>query len=200
MSIVSMFADLVPADWLPDASMTRIITHWTAGAHKPNKIDLAHYHILIDDKGGLHRGNHSISANAAPAKEPRASHTLNCNTGSIGIAVCCNFLPEGVTDLKSTKYPFTWEQWNMLAFVAGVLARKYKIPIDAQHILGHGEVEVNLGIKQKGKIDPLVLPWKPNLSYSQVGDLFRANVRIFSAEALAGAKFTNPNKPPPVWA
>lgn len=200
MSIVSMFQNLVPAEWLPDVKMKRIITHWTGGAHKPSKIDLEHYHILIDKAGGLHRGTYSIAANAAPAQQKRAHHTLNCNTESIGISVCCNWLPEGVTDLKTTKYPFTWEQWNMLAFVAGVLARKYGIPIDAQHILGHGEVQANLGITQKGKIDPLVLPWKPDLSLGEVGDLFRTNVRIFSGEAQAGAKFTNPKRPPPIWA
>lgn len=48
-----------------------------------------------------------------------------------------------------------------------------------QTVLGHGEVEVNCGKPQKGKWDPLILPWNPILSRSEVGTLFRAMVQNF---------------------
>jgi peptidoglycan hydrolase-like protein with peptidoglycan-binding domain len=80
---------LVPTLWMPWAKMDRVIVHWTAGTYKANATDRKPYHILIEGDGALVRGDYPISANAAPAQSPRANHTLNCNTGSIGVSLCC---------------------------------------------------------------------------------------------------------------
>ncbi|WP_107342002.1 N-acetylmuramoyl-L-alanine amidase, partial [Agrobacterium pusense] len=102
---------VVPADWMPAAKMDRIICHWTAGTHKATDFDRGHYHILIEADGNLVRGIPSIKLNEAPAKRGYAAHTLNCNTGSIGVSLCCMggsveapFMPG--------KYPMTKAQWD----------------------------------------------------------------------------------------
>jgi hypothetical protein len=43
----------IPAAWLSNVEMRRIICHWTAGAYNPSENDLDHYHILIDGDGGI---------------------------------------------------------------------------------------------------------------------------------------------------
>ena len=69
--------------------MARVIVHWTAGGYRASALDREHYHVLIEGDGTVVYGVHAIDANAKPAREPRASHTRNCNTGSIGVSVCC---------------------------------------------------------------------------------------------------------------
>ena len=68
--------------------MARVILHWTAGTYKASSLDQEHYHVLIEGDGSVVYGTHDIDANAKPAREPRASHTRNCNTGSIGVSIC----------------------------------------------------------------------------------------------------------------
>lgn len=80
---------IVPADWMPPARLERIMFHWTAGAHRASGLDRSHHHILIEADGKLVRGTPSIAANGSGGSVPRASHTLNCNTGSIGVSLCC---------------------------------------------------------------------------------------------------------------
>ena len=53
----------VPTEWMPAARMSRIHVHWTAGSHKANATDKAHYHILVEGDGKLVRGDKSIKAN-----------------------------------------------------------------------------------------------------------------------------------------
>src|SRR4051812_40363875 len=81
---------LVPAAVIADrCTMKRGVVHWTAGTYSASELDKAHYHLLVQGDGTVVAGVHPIAANQPPAREPRASHTLNCNTGSIGVAVCC---------------------------------------------------------------------------------------------------------------
>ena len=67
--------------------MKRLILHWSAGAHKVTETDKAHYHFIIDGAGNVCAGRHPVEANENPIKGKYAAHTLNCNTGSIGVAV-----------------------------------------------------------------------------------------------------------------
>ncbi|NJM13637.1 MAG: amidase, partial [Synechococcaceae cyanobacterium SM1_2_3] len=67
--------------------MKRIIMHWSAGAHTVSAVDKKHYHFIIDGAGKVHAGNFPPEANRNPVKGQYAAHTLNCNTGSIGVAV-----------------------------------------------------------------------------------------------------------------
>jgi hypothetical protein len=81
---------VVPGEWLPECPMQRVIFHWTAGAWKAStSSDVPHYHILIEDDGRLVRGSYSIKDNVDTSDGRYAAHTKNCNTGSIGVSLCC---------------------------------------------------------------------------------------------------------------
>jgi len=158
--------------------MERIVCHWTAGGYKASSLDRKHYHVLVEDDGEVVRGFHSIKDNERTNDGVYAAHTLGLNTGSIGVAVCC------MADAKATpfdggRFPMTEVQWERMAEVVAELCLRYGIPVTQRTVLGHGEVERIIGAPQKGKWDPLVLPWKPTLSQDKVGGLFR--VRVLSA-------------------
>jgi N-acetyl-anhydromuramyl-L-alanine amidase AmpD len=167
---------IVPDSWMPNCSMKRIILHWTAGVHKASSLDLAHYHILIENDGKLVRGTHSIKDNVSTGDNVYAAHTLRLNTGSIGVSVCC------MADAKESPFnpglfPMTQTQWETMSQVVAELCKVYDIPVTPETVLGHGEVTKNLGINQRGKWDPMILPWDTSLSKKQVGDMFRQLVK-----------------------
>ncbi|MCZ7974345.1 N-acetylmuramoyl-L-alanine amidase [Agrobacterium salinitolerans] len=174
--VVGKSEAVVPADWMPSAKMDRIICHWTAGTHKATEFDRGHYHILIEADGNLVRGIPSIKLNEAPAKKGYAAHTLNCNTGSIGLSLCCMggsveapFMPG--------KYPMTKAQWEKLTSVVADLCRKYSIKVTDRTVLSHAEVEHNLGIAQRGKWDFTVLAFDLSIKGARAcGDKLRAEV------------------------
>jgi len=167
---------LVDPSWMPNCAMKRVICHWTVGNYKASDFDREHYHILIEDDGALVRGKRSIEDNVSVRDGRYAAHTLNCNTGSIGISVCCM---RGARErlFHPGDRPMTEKQWHTMAQVSAELCQFYRIPITPRTVLGHGEVQVNLGIRQNGKWDPMVLPWEPNLSRTEVGTMFRSLVQ-----------------------
>ncbi|MEJ5251979.1 MAG: N-acetylmuramoyl-L-alanine amidase [Chthonomonadetes bacterium] len=181
---------LIPRDWLPACSMKRVICHWTAGGYKATSLDRAHYHILIEDDGNLVRGTHSIADNVSTGDGVYAAHTRGCNTGSIGVTVCC-MAGAQAQPFQPGSYPMTQKQWETMAQVVAELCRFYEIPVTPQTVLGHGEVETYLGIPQHGKWDPMVLPWSPGMSRTQVGNHLRALVQ----KALSGGD--TPETPSP---
>jgi hypothetical protein len=73
----------------------------------------------------------------------------------------------------------TRKQWETLAEVAADLCQFYRIPVTPTTVLGHGEVAVNCGKPRKGKWEPLILPWNPGRSRTEVGTTFRAMVQNF---------------------
>jgi nucleoid-associated protein YgaU len=189
----------VPAEWMPDAVMKRIICHWTAGAYKASPLDRMHYHILIEDDGELVRGFHSISDNERTDDGVYAAHTWRLNTGSIGVAVCCMAESEEVP-FDSGRFPMTEVQWEQMADVVAELCDRYSIPVTDETVLGHGEVQRRLGLAQRGKWDPMVLPWRPNLPREKVGSLFRIKVlaaldRIHNAQGAPAAPQTSEEAP-----
>lgn len=171
-------ASVVPVSWMPEVfpAPHRIIIHWTAGAYKANAIDRAAYHILIEGDGKLVRGTHSIADNTNTGDGKYAAHTLGSNTGCIGVSMCCM---AGCVErpFRAGEYPLMEVQWDVMSRVCAELALRYGISVLPRTVLGHGEVQTNLGIKQKGKWDPLVLPWDTKLSYMQVGAYLRACVQ-----------------------
>jgi hypothetical protein len=119
---------------------------------------------------------HSIADNLTTADGVYAAHTLGLNTGSIGISACCM---AGAVErpFEAGACPMTRKQWETMAMVAAELCQFYRISVTPTTVLGHGEVEVNCGKPQKGKWDPLILPWNPGLSRTEVGMMFRAMVQ-----------------------
>lgn len=163
--------------WMPWAKMDRIIWHWTAGTNKANSIDKKHYHVLIEGDGKLIRGDHSIDDNEAPIRGAYAAHTLNCNTGSIGVSLC------GMRQAKESPFqpgpsPITREQWEMLSRLLAELCKRYAIPVLNSTVLSHAEVQGTLGIKQRNKWDITRLPWDRSVvGATQVGNQMRAMVK-----------------------
>ncbi|MGE0814979.1 MAG: N-acetylmuramoyl-L-alanine amidase [Vicinamibacterales bacterium] len=161
---------------MPSCEMVRVILHWTAGTHTASPLAREHYHVLVEGTGSIVYGQHGIDANAKPAREPRASHTRNCNTGSIGVAVCC-MLNATERPFSAGPFPMTPTQWQIAAEVVAELCARYDIAVTPKTVLAHGEVQATLGKEQLGKWDPTVLPWSPTTSRQQVMDEFRAAVR-----------------------
>lgn len=163
----------IPAEWLPVAAMSRIIVHWTAGGHKASALDREHYHLLIEGDGTLVRGVPSIELNQKPAKKGYAAHTLNCNTGSIGVSLCCM---AGAIEqpFNAGVAPMTRTQWDKLPFVLAELCRFYRIAVTPETVLSHAEVQPTLGIRQRGKWDIARLAFAPTIvGARRVGDIFR---------------------------
>ncbi|MDX0802497.1 N-acetylmuramoyl-L-alanine amidase [Sinorhizobium medicae] len=170
-------AAIIPADWMPDAKMGRIVCHWTAGAHKASEFDRGHYHILIEDEGKLVRGIPSIALNEAPAKRGYAAHTLGANSGSIGVSLCC-MGGSNEAPFDPGKYPMTREQWDALTSVVANLCRRYSIPVTDKTVLSHAEVQNNLGIQQRGKWDFTRLAFDPSVKGAKAcGDKLRAEAK-----------------------
>ncbi|HEV8241427.1 MAG TPA: N-acetylmuramoyl-L-alanine amidase [Thermoanaerobaculia bacterium] len=162
--------------WLPNCSMRRVICHWTAGAYKASSLDKEHYHFLVEADGKVVRGRHSIADNVSTDDGIYAAHTLGANTGAIGIAVCAMFNAVQ-SPFHPGSFPMLESQWLRLADIAAEVCRAYSLPVTPQTVLGHGEVQVQLSIAQKGKWDPMVLPWQPSWSITQVGTYFRTLVQ-----------------------
>lgn len=158
--------------------MKRIIWHWSAGAHKASAVDREHYHYIIEGDGAVVRGNFPVSANAGPLSPGKyAAHTLNCNTGSIGIAVAAM---AGAVErpFSAGRYPITDAQIGALVALTARLCREHEIDPARDTTLSHAEVQGTLGIAQRGKWD---ICWLPGHSGVQpavsIGDGLRAKVR-----------------------
>jgi len=166
---------VVPVDWMPAAQMNRIIVHWTAGSYRPSGLDRSHYHLLIDGEGKLERGAPSIDLNDARGIKPGyAAHTLNCNTGSIGVSLCC-MAGAVESPFNAGSAPMTRTQWEALPAVLADLCRRYSIPVTPKTVLSHAEVQGTLGIVQRGKWDISRLAFDPSVfGAAACGDLFRA--------------------------
>lgn len=170
---------IVPTEWMMDCDMDRVIVHWTAGSHVASENDREHYHILIEGSEKLVLGKYPIIANVSTSDpDGYAAHTKNCNTKSIGVAVCC-MAGAVESPFYAGKHPMLEEQWRTMAQVVADLCVTYGIPLDKQHVLGHGCVQENLGIAQSGKWDPCKLPWDPSKSIQQADDLFRQEVNKY---------------------
>jgi hypothetical protein len=139
---------MVPAGWMPAAKMARVIVHWTAGTYTPSSLDRGHYHVLVNGDGMLVRGTPSIVVNGLPKARPGyAAHTRNCNTGSIGIAICA-MAGAVESPFDAGRYPVRLEQWSALIEACADLCARYGIPVSPQTVLSHAEVQETLAIKQ----------------------------------------------------
>lgn len=190
---------MIPADWMPQAKMSRVILHWTAGSHKASDFDRQHYHVLIEGDGKVVKGFPSIAANSLPRVRPGyAAHTRSCNSGSIGVSMCC--MANAVErPFNAGRYPLTKSQWAEASSVVAALCKHYGIKVTPETVLSHAEVQGNLGIKQAGKWDIAVLPFDP-MTYNtarKVGDRFRAEVAAKMAGKPAQAAKPAPVAPPP---
>lgn len=120
------------------------------------------------------RGTPSIAADGIGGTGPRASHTLNCNTGSIGVSLCC-MAGAIESPFNAGSAPMTAEQWSALPRVLADLCRRYGIAVSPRTVLSHAEVQGTLGIAQRGKWDITRLSFDPSVKGAKAcGDAFRA--------------------------
>lgn len=156
--------------------MKRIIFHWTGGPNKVTALDKEHYHFIIDGDGVVHEGDKPVSANAAPVKAGKyAAHTLNCNTDSIGVSIAG--MLNAVENKTNGSQPINEKQFEAMCAVGAKLCFAHKIPNTDKTLLTHAEVQPNLGIKQRGKWDITVLPFKPELRGARAcGDYMRNRI------------------------
>ncbi|VDC31540.1 peptidoglycan recognition protein family protein [Pseudogemmobacter humi] len=173
--------------------MKRIIIHWTGGPHKPTGLDKEHYHLILDGSGELHSGLHPVRANAGPLKPGAyAAHTLNCNTGSIGVALAA-MAGAQERPFKPGSAPITAAQEAALTHLLVALCDQYQIPVTRETVLTHAEVQPTLGIAQRGKWD---ITWLPGMTQPgdplAVGDLIRERVRTARRTTAAPAAATQP--------
>jgi len=180
--------------------MKRIIVHWTAGTHQASEHDRERYHYLIEGDGHVVSGKWPVSANEVPKVGRYAAHTLNCNTGSIGVSLCCMF---GAVEapFNSGKYPMTREQWDAMIILVAGLCASHKIAVTPQTVLSHAEVQKNLGIAQKGKWDIARLSFDlTTVGATACGDRLRREVIArmkTKVEPPTLADFATPENPIP---
>jgi len=172
--------------------MKRIIWHWSAGLHTPSNLDREHYHFIIDGEGKVHPGKWPVAANEKPVKGQYAAHTLNCNTGSIGIAVAAM---AGAVErpFDAGRFPITQKQVTALVELARDLGKQYGIPVTPETMLSHAEVQPVLGIKHRGKWD---ITWLPGMAIPgdpvAVGNKLRAMVKAPTAKPAAPQPMPKP--------
>ena len=157
--------------------MKRIVIHWSAGTSWANDLDRDHYHYLIEGDGTVIEGKRPVSANAGPLVAGRyAAHTLGCNTGSIGVALC-GMAGAVERPFSAGKYPINAVQLDAAAALVARLCAQYGIAVTPETVLTHAEVQPTLGIKQRGKWDIARLPWRPDLIGPKAcGDYIRSRV------------------------
>lgn len=91
------------------------------------------YHFLVN-RAGLHNGRdiNFAGAHAIPGKPPYLG--MDMNKIAIGLAIIGNFT-DRVPDPKLV---------NETAYALKVLAKKYEIPLDKNHIVGHRNVDFTI--------------------------------------------------------
>lgn len=158
-------------------ALKRIILHWTAGAGRPSALDRSHYHFLVDREGGVHNGDYAPEANIRPLRGAYAAHTLNCNTGSVGIGLC-GMVGAVEKPFSAGSAPLTVLQVEAACALARSLCRKYGISVSRETVLTHAEVQPTLGIRQRGKWDICWLPGMESVGDPvQIGDRLREKIR-----------------------
>lgn len=158
--------------------MKRVIMHWTAGKYKASSEDKKHYHRIYEGDGTIVNGNFPIRANESPVAGKYAAHTLNCNTGSIGVSMACMYgAQEGKTN---GSYPMTHAQFDAMCKDVAKLCLEYGIPVTRTTVLSHAEVQNNLKIPQRGKWDFTVLPFEPMVKGAgPCGDYARELIKAY---------------------
>lgn len=176
------------------SGLKRVIAHWAVTTYTASELSKQHYHFIVEGDGRVVAGKFKPEDNIKPVKGKYAAHTLNCNTGSIGISCAAMAGAESVTDYG--EFPITRAQFNSMCRKIAELCKKYDIPVTSKTVLSHAEVQANLGIKQRGKWDIAVLPFAGLTTAKSCGDLMRKTVSgLMAGEAPATAEDEPKEKP-----
>lgn len=157
-------------------TLQRIIIHWTAGGPNASGLDKEHYHFIVQQDGQIIPGKMKPEDNASTKDGKYAAHTLNCNTGSIGVALC-GMAGAVESPFSAGAFPIKWPQIAVMCSLVAKLCHQYGIKVSRQTVLSHAEVQPTLGIKQRGKID---IMWLPGMTALHdpigIGDRLRGDI------------------------
>lgn len=154
----------------------RIHLHWPAGTYYPNAAERRAYNGLVDGDCARVDGVFRFEAQGRYQVGKAASHTLDANTGAIGLA-CCGMRGAIERPFIHGQYPLRWDMLEELCDWAAELAVAYDIPNSRYSILTHAEIQPTLGIRQRFKWD---IVWLPGMASPgdpiEVGDQLRAMI------------------------
>lgn len=165
-------------------ALKRVIAHWAVTKYKATDLALQHYHFVVEGDGNVVAGKFKPEANIKPVSGKYAAHTLNCNTGSIGIS--CAAMHGAKSPKEPGPYPVTEVQFDAMCRKIAELCDKYDIDVTPKTVLSHAEVEANLGKKQRGKWDIAVLPFAGLFSAEACGNLMRSKVKAYRKQIKPG--------------
>lgn len=162
------------ADLFHWSGLHRIHWHWTAGAYGDIAMERRAYNGLIDQHRNRIDGDFRFEAQARYQVGKAASHTLNANTGAIGLS-CDAMAGSKECPLNWGSAPLTWGMvWEMCEWTAELCAA-YDIPVSPTSTLSHAEIHQTLGIWQRPKWDFKVLPGMSKADDAiKIGDRLRA--------------------------
>ena len=151
-----------------------IIGHWTAGALKPNKLDLNSYQLLIDGEGNLHKG---LAVGCAASTGGMNSITYNIS--------CCGGLSSSkLTPVQIEKFFKTCaeklKEYNLTV-------DKFYTHAEIGEMCKDGSIKNLLTLNKwlyqnKGKIDLTVLPYMSG-NAKQTGDFIRNKIKWYYDKA-----------------
>lgn len=163
------------------SGLHRVHWHWTAGAEGIIRLELKHYNEVIDHDASVHDGWFRPEAQANYRIGRAASHTLNANTGAIGLAVDA-MAGASEVPFRRGSAPLNWLQIEALAERTAEHCLAYDIPVSRFSTLSHAEIQPTLGIRQRRKWD---ITWLPDMDGPgdaiEVGD----RLREMTAERVA---------------
>lgn len=163
-------------DLFDSSGLHRINWHWTAGLKVPSSLDKKHYNDLFDYQGNQYDGGArpEHQANYNWRKGIGVSHTRNCNTGVIGMAVCGMHEAQGWPSVVWGNNPITWEGIDAMLERSAMYSKKFWIPCTPWSMMTHAEVQETMGIQQKNKWDYMILPGDDSVrSARETGDILR---------------------------
>ena len=144
-------------DLFHPSGLHRIHWHWTGGAYGDIAMERRAYNGLVDQHGNRIDGDFRPEAQANYRVGRAASHTLNANTGAIGLA-CDAMAGAQERPFNWGTAPLTWDMlWELCEWTAEFCAA-YDIPVSPFSTLSHAEIQPTLGIRQRFKWDIAVLP------------------------------------------
>jgi hypothetical protein len=174
----------LPENWLPECNMNRIIMHWSYGKNTANDTDREHYHFVVNGDGEIIRGVHSIRDNVSTSDGDYAAHTRGSNTRTIGISMA-GMWGAKEQPFRAGSYSLSEVQIEAFCQLAAILCKKYEIVVTNTTVLGHCEVQPNLGILQNGKWDPI---WKAGQTPATAGNELRRRILGYLSSAETPAK------------
>lgn len=154
------------------SGINRVHWHWTASTYNVTWDVRRHYNNVFDHEGNEYDGGTPAQQQAMYLPNRfGVSHTLNGNTGAVGLAVVgmsganANW---GANTVDQGKFPMTWEAIDAMLEKTVEYCRAFDIKPSPWTTLTHAEVQTNIGIRQNGKWDIRCLPDNPKQLLTEI--------------------------------